>query len=194
MSQVYTLNTELQQAADAAALAAAVKLDGTEAGCVAAVAAAQNAVQNFQSFANDDGDAEAKIFTIALLESLPVAPLSDFERLGVSGRYAALEVAEGKCEDARYVRVVTELREQVSYPMRAYLIMTGPYFELTDVDSDDGARMVTASAAVAGHVTVACKIMPLMMCNPLEVGPPGSGCGDEELLDALAQYRILPAI
>ncbi len=48
VSLVHTLNTQLQQAADAAALAAATKLDGTEAGCVAAVAAAQNAVQNFQ--------------------------------------------------------------------------------------------------------------------------------------------------
>ncbi len=96
VSQIYTLNTQLQQAADAAALAGATELDGTDAGCVAAVAAAQNAVQNFQSFANDDGDAEAQIFKIMLLESLPVAPLSDFERLGVSGRYAALEVAEDK--------------------------------------------------------------------------------------------------
>ena len=176
VSQIYTLNTELQQAADASALAAATELNGTEAGCDAARAAAQNAVYNFQSFANDDGGAEAKLSSIMLLTALPPAPLTDFERLGIVGRYADYEVAENKCEDARYVRVVTELREQVSYPMRAYLIMTGPYLEVSDVTSDAGARMITASAAVAGHVTVACKTMPLMMCNPLEVAP---GCGGD---------------
>src|SRR5262245_7961148 len=45
----YKLNTELKQAADAAALAAATKLDWTDEGLVAAEAAARNAVQNLQT-------------------------------------------------------------------------------------------------------------------------------------------------
>ncbi len=110
VSQVHTLNTELQPAADAAALAAAKELNGSQAGCDAAKLAAVNAVRNFQSFANDDYGAEARpeakimmildqddeISPVMFLSRLPEAPLSDFERLGVTGRYAALEVAENK--------------------------------------------------------------------------------------------------
>src|SRR3954447_6597728 len=47
------LDTELQSAADQAALAAASQLDGNDGACARAVAAAQNLVSNNTRFAND---------------------------------------------------------------------------------------------------------------------------------------------
>ncbi|HKX92474.1 MAG TPA: pilus assembly protein TadG-related protein [Sphingomicrobium sp.] len=54
-ARLASLDTELQQAADQAALAAATQLDGQSGACARAAAAAQSLVANLTYFANDGG-------------------------------------------------------------------------------------------------------------------------------------------
>jgi Flp pilus assembly protein TadG len=163
VTRLYTLDTELQQAADAAALAAAAALDGTETGCAAARTAAKDAVRNGQSFATDDGGADVRIATLTFLRRLPTAPATDY------GRHAA-----AACDEARYVRLSTETRVLQSYPMRAFLALVG--------GPEGASRPHAFATAVAGRVAVACRTLPLMMCNPVEVAPAGD-CGAARLRD-----------
>src|SRR5262245_4426747 len=146
----YKLNTELKQAADAAALAAATELDFTDDGLVAAEAAARNAVENTQTAATDGEGSDVFIETVQFLRALPPAGYSNY------GDYLTTQGSE-----ARYVRVITETRTRGSVAYGAFVAMWGG-------DSNDGLK-ATAEDAVAGKVTVACKAMPIMMCNPAEV-------------------------
>ena len=148
----YKLNTELKQAADAAALAAATKLDWTDEGLVAAEAAARNAVQNLQTAATDEEGSDVYIETVQFLRALPPADYHNY------GDYLTTEGSK-----ARYVRVITETRTRYSSAYGAVLALWS--------DGDNSARGLKATAedAVAGKVTVACKAMPIFMCNPAEV-------------------------
>ena len=146
----YKLNTELKQAADAAALAAATELDFTDEGLVAADNAARTAVQNLQTAATDAEGSDVEITTVQFLRALPPAGNYNY------GDYLTTEGSK-----ARYVRVITETRTRGSSAYGAMVALWGG-------DSEDGLKQ-TAEDAVAGKVTVACKAMPIMMCNPAEV-------------------------
>jgi len=160
----YKLNTELKQAADAAALAAATKLDFTDAGLVAAANAARTAVENLETGANDGQDNTVDITTVQFLRALPPAGYYNYQD------YVTTEGAK-----ARYVHVITETRTRESTPYAALVALWGG-------NSQNGLKP-TASDAVAGKVTVACKALPLMMCNPAEVGTDADGqpCGNSNV-------------
>lgn len=146
----YKLNTELKQAADAAALAAATELDFTDEGLVAAENAARTAVQNLQTGATDAEGSDVEIATVQFLRALPPA-----------GNYNYGDYLTTVGSKARYVRVITETRTRGSTGYVALVALWGG-------DSDKGLK-ATAEDAVAGKTTVACRAMPIMMCNPAEV-------------------------
>ncbi len=148
------LNTELEQAAEAAALAAAQELNFTDAGRTAADTAARSAVENFQSFATDDpARGQVAIADVQFLQALP--PHDDRN----PEAWAAYETADPVL--TRYVRVVTETRA-----------LESPFFTAFEAffasDGDSVATKTTQGSAVAGKSGVICGVLPLLMCNPAE--------------------------
>lgn len=152
LTRVYGLHTELEQAAQAAALAGAKELDFTDAGLVAAAAAATTAVQNLQAQATDKDAPEVAIAAIQFLEALPPAGETNYE-----------DYVTDDATDVRYIRAITETRAIDSPGYRAYLAM---WSDTEDID--EAARKATQGDAVAGRTAVACRAMPLMTCNPAE--------------------------
>ncbi len=132
------LSTELQQAADAAALAGAAELDGQDSARDRATTAAQGAFgsSNLQTFASDSGGSAVTVNEVIFLSALdPDTPaLSDTE--------------------ARFIQVRVSPRESAPLLMP---VVTG---------SDAPLRL--GATATAGFTRVACKIPPLMVCNPFE--------------------------
>jgi Flp pilus assembly protein TadG len=156
LSSLMALQTEVQQAAEAAALAGAKELDYTDDGLVAAETAAKTAVTNFQALAADAGNV-VDIQTVTFLWALPPDGQTNYEL------YTTTDA-----DEARYIRTVTEPRLHVSGLLTAFLaIWTG--------DGNAAAQNIVAGAAVAGRTAVACRTLPLMMCNPAE---PGSAIAD----------------
>lgn len=151
LSRYYGLNTELQQAAESAALAGAKELNSTDAGLVAAEAAARTSVTNTQAFATDTADANVQLATVQFLTTLPPAGQTNYDA------YVTV-----KGSDARYINVITEVREIESAVARAY-------FGIWGGNSDPNAsKKWTQGIAVAAKTTVACRAMPMMTCNPAE--------------------------
>jgi len=158
VTNYFKLNTELKQAADAAALAAAVKLDFTALGLIDADNAARTAVQNFETGANDSGFSNVQIATVQFLRALPPA-----------GNYNYSDYLTTDPAKARYVHVITESRQRDSLMYRAYAAVRFVAPGNTSTVNAADAVKTTAGDAVAGKVTVACKAMPIFMCNPAEV-------------------------
>jgi len=154
----YKLNTELKQAADAAALAAAVELDFTAQGLIDAENAARNAVKNFQTGANDGGGSDVEIALVHFMRALPPAGNENYPD------YVTTEASK-----ARYVRVVTEARQRDSLMYRLYAAFRFVAPNDTSTVDPAGAVQTTSEDAIAGKVTVACQSMPIFMCNPAEV-------------------------
>ncbi len=151
VSRFYGLNTEMANAAEAAALAAAEQMDFTDEGLVAADQAARTAVDNYLTFATDGGSSRIAIVAVQFLWALPPAGQTNYDV------YATTDGA-----DARYVRVITEARELESLAMRRFLMITG--------GNAAAATKITQEQAVAAKTTVVCRVMPMMMCNPIEDG------------------------
>ena len=63
-SRMASMDTELQNAADQAALAAATQLDGEAGSRARAISAARNLIENLTDFANDGGDDAITVPTI----------------------------------------------------------------------------------------------------------------------------------
>jgi Flp pilus assembly protein TadG len=140
LSSLMALHTEVQQAAEAAALAGAKQLDFTDDGLVAAETAAKTAVTNFQSLAADAGNV-VDIQTVKFLWALPPAGQSNYELYETT-----------KASEARYIRTITEPRTHVSGLLTAFLaIWTG--------DGNAAATNIVAGAAVAGRTAVACRTL-----------------------------------
>jgi Flp pilus assembly protein TadG len=137
-----TTHTQAIQAADAAALAAALQLDGRPDSISRATLAAQGTpiIQNGQSFATSAP--AIAIAQIRFFHSLPpdTAPLT-----------SAYETTDP--ERAAFVEVTTETLSQNNWFIPAV-----------------GAASIgnTNGVAVAGYKKVVCKFPPLMMCNPFE--------------------------
>lgn len=156
LTRYFGLHTELEQAAQAAALAGAKELNFTDAGLAAATNAAQNAVLNLQAQATDKEDPEVLIQTVQFLEALPPAGESNYE-----------DYITDDAEDVRYIRVITEPRAVDSPSFQAFLAVWS-----TVENTQEAARKITIGSAVAGRTTVACRTMPLMTCNPVEGSTP----------------------
>ncbi len=156
-ARLATLDTELQQAADQAALAAATQLDGKAGAANRAVLAAQSLLQNRTYFGNDgggpiiqtgtsdvDANGNATRLRVTFYSSKPNAEAD-------SNGYAA-SVANADAT-AKFVKV-----EVVGRKARyAFTPIVGAF-----------ASGIIEAAATAGLGSAICKIPPLMMCNPQE--------------------------
>ncbi len=154
LGRLMTLNTELQGAADAAALAGARELDRFPGAMAKASAAAVGAVSNSQTFATDGGPKQVLIDATACAE-VPVAPCIRFLKNLPADDDDPITAANVTTSDieARFIDVHVGARAITNILVR---IVGGP------------ATASTSAAAVAGNDQVVCKIPPMFMCNPSE--------------------------
>ncbi|HET9812661.1 MAG TPA: pilus assembly protein TadG-related protein [Sphingomicrobium sp.] len=137
-ARLASMDTELQSAADQAALAAATQLDGEANARARATAAAQNLVANLTYFANDGGTNAVTVPTVIFY--------SDYNPdTGAKG-----PVASGDA-DANYVLVTVGER-------------TAKY-ALTPIVAAFNSGKITASA-FATLDSAWCNLPPFMMCAP----------------------------
>lgn len=164
-ARMASLDTELQNAADQAALAAASQLDGEADACDRAVAAARELLVNQTVFGNDGGgidaedaadDREVEVadsdVCLAATEDPDDAEIQDDPDASV--RFfvdkAATTPATSNA-DANFVQVTVETR-------RANFALTPVVGAFTSGDLSAQAR--------AGLGTALCKVPPLMVCPP----------------------------
>ncbi|HET9811005.1 MAG TPA: pilus assembly protein TadG-related protein [Sphingomicrobium sp.] len=131
-----SLDTELQNAADQAALAAATQLDGETGSISRATAAAQNLVTNLTYFANDSGGTDIDVPTVTFYTSYDPAT-------GPSG-------VTTNDATANYVKVTVETRTA--------------NFALTPIVAALSGDAV--ASALATMDTAYCNLPPFMMCKP----------------------------
>ncbi|MBC6982421.1 TadE/TadG family type IV pilus assembly protein [Caulobacter sp. 17J80-11] len=137
-SRFMITHTEAQAAADAAALAAADQLDGTDQGCANAKAAAL--VSNKQRFGSGAAaDGKVQISNVRCLTSLPA---SDSDPITAANEGTA----------AKYVEVTTESLTHSNTFLR--VVGAGPTTTLQ-------------TKAVAGFSTSMCRVTPMYLCNPV---------------------------
>jgi Flp pilus assembly protein TadG len=170
LGRAFTVNTELQQAADAAALAAAAELDGFTGAIARATTAACGVVSpgsctagqsefgsNKQTFAAA-GSGTVTISAITFLSGTacgtpPCPPTSTTVLPPVPSPAGDSTTTDDV--DAAYVRVVTQTSSVTA--MLASFITGNSTFR-------------TVAVATAGRIATECLDVPLMMCNPLDTG------------------------
>lgn len=152
-ARLASLDTELQNAADHAALAAATQLDGRPGACQRAANAAGTLVRNHALFANDGST-----------PAIAVAHETACDATGSIRFYQDPQKAVAAAGDdtARFVEVSVEARRA--------------RYALTPIVGAVGSGDITGTA-FAGLASAICKVPPLMMCNPHE-SPGGGGSVD----------------
>jgi Flp pilus assembly protein TadG len=143
-ARLANLDTELQDAADQAALAAASQLDQKSGSIERATAAAQSLLTNRTLMANDSNVSGTAV-TIPTVIFYPTKADAENDTNGFT--------AVGNFANANFVRVVVAAR-------RARYALTPIVGAFTSGD-------VTAEA-VAGLGSAICKVPPVMICNPAE--------------------------
>lgn len=144
-ARLASLDTELQNAADQAALAAATQLDGQSGACARAASAARNMLLNSTLMAND-GSATA--VTIADEPGCDAAGLIRF--------YEDLDRTPATTDaEAKFVEIEVDPREA--------------FYTLTPVVQAFSSGDVTGIALAGVHSAI-CKTPPVMICNPQETG------------------------
>ena len=154
LGRLITLNTELQGAADAAALAGARELDRFPGAMAKASAAAVGAVRNSQTFATDGGPKQVLIDATPCADP-PVAPCIRFLKSLPANDDDPITAANVTTSDteARFIDVHLGARAITNILIR---VIGGP------------GTASTSAAAVAGNDQVICEIPPMFMCNPTE--------------------------
>lgn len=151
-ARVASLDTELQSAADQAALAAATQLDGQDGACARAAAAAAGLLSNETVFANE---AAARAITVtndgACANSGPNDPIQFYQSYDQSTDTPG--PAATSDADARVVLVRVNPREAV--------------YALTPIVGAFRSGQIDAEA-IAALGSAICKVPPVMMCNPAE--------------------------
>jgi hypothetical protein len=155
-ARMATLDTELQNAADQAALAAASQLDGESQACARAVAAARELLVNQTVFANDGQSVKVDVPDSAVclpdavtpgdpeIEDDPAASIRFFQdKAGL--------VPATTNDNANFVEVIVESRRA--------------NFALTPIVGAFSSGDLSAKAR-AGLGTALCKVPPLMVCPP----------------------------
>lgn len=149
-ARLASLDTELQQAADQAALAAATQLDGTTNSRARADAAARQLVSNLGLFANDQANRSLAIAGVAFCSAYDddLPPNAGDSPSAPTGCTLATGDADAK------IAVVSMAVRRAKY---AFTPIVGAF------GSGD------LSAQAAAHVGSAiCKTPPVMLCNPDE--------------------------
>jgi hypothetical protein len=142
-ARMASLDTELQNAADQAALAAATQLDGQTRAMERAIAAAQGLIDNETLMANDSSGRGINIPILVFYETKADAE-ADTDGFTDVTRFA----------EAHFVRVGVAAR-------RADFALTPIVGALTSGDM--------SAEAVAGLGSAICKTPPVMICNPNEL-------------------------
>ena len=153
-ARLASLDTELQQAADQAALAAVTQLDQELSSTTRAVAAARTLLTNQTLFGNDGGTVAIETGQDATVNGNTVARVTFYstksDAEAATNGYAASTAAD---LTARFVKVDVTGREAV--------------YALTPIGRAFRSGIVNASA-VAGLGSAICKVPPVMICNPAE--------------------------
>ena len=149
-ARLASMDTELQNAADQAALAAAAQLDGETGACARAANAARNMLVNETRMAND-GNASGRQVTIPLETTCDATGQVRFWQ-NITKTTAATTDA-----NAKFVEVTVDAR-------------TANY-ALTPIAAAFSSGAVNATA-FAGLDSAICKVPPLMLCNPNESTDP----------------------
>jgi Flp pilus assembly protein TadG len=138
------MNSELHNAADQAALAAASQLDGSSNAIANATNAASNLVKN-QTLLSNDGNASGTNVTIASLVFYSAADANGGTTVTTTP------------SAARFVKVTVASRQA--------------YYALTPIVAAFSSGNTNAEAT-AGLGSAVCKVPPVMICNPNEGGDP----------------------
>ena len=136
------LDTELQNAADQAALAAATQLDGGTNARLRATAAAQNLVHNNSLFANDGGGSAVTVPTAS------ITFYASYDR--VNDTFGAVATTDAT---AKVVKVA--------------ILGRTANFAFTPIVRTFSSGTINAEA-IASLATTICKVPPVMICNPDE--------------------------
>ncbi|MCH8198062.1 MAG: hypothetical protein IH904_08265 [Proteobacteria bacterium] len=157
LGRLITLHTELQGAADAAALAGARELDRFPGAIAKASAAAVAALNNSQTFATDGGGKQVLIAATPCADP-PVAPCIRFLKSLPADDDDPITAANVTTSDteARFIDVHVGARAITNALIQIVTLGSGP------------STISTSAAAVAGNDQVICDIPPMFMCNPTE--------------------------
>ena len=159
-ARMASMDTELQNAADQAALAAASQLDGDADSMTRAEAAARSLLANQTLMANDDAGLSVTVAAWSPgdpedpeAEDPGPSPIVFYDsRADAEADTDAFTIADiDRAAQAKFVRVTVAAREAV--------------FALTPVVGAFRSGAIDAEA-VAGMGSAICKVPPLMICNP----------------------------
>lgn len=160
-ARLAAMDTELQQAADQAALAAATQLDGGADAMARAEAAARNLLVNQTRFSNDGGGLNVGV--AANITATPANPSPD-QPLKF---YATKADAEAD-SNGWYVSSTTATANSAARFVRVKIAARAASYALTPVVGALSSGNINAEAT-AGLGTAICKVPPVMICNPDEV-------------------------
>ncbi len=149
-SRMASMDTELQNAADQAALAAAAQLDNETGACARAANAARSMLINRTYMANDGASSGTQI-------NIPLETACD--ATGQVRFYQNITKTTAATTDAnaKFVEITVDSRT-VNYA-------------LTPIAAAFSSGAISATA-FAGLDSAICKVPPLMLCNPLESTDP----------------------
>jgi Flp pilus assembly protein TadG len=154
-SRMASMDTELQSAADQAALAAAAQLDGNANACARASAAAHGMLANRTYMANDS-NASGMAITIPDEPTCDATGQIRFYQSWDNGADAPGPAATSDA-NAKVVGITVDSREA--------------FYALTPIVAAIRSGEMTGTA-YAGLDSAICKVPPLMMCNPNETNDP----------------------
>ncbi|HEX6072793.1 MAG TPA: pilus assembly protein TadG-related protein [Sphingomicrobium sp.] len=147
-ARMAAMDTELQNAADQAALAAASQLDGETGACARAASAAANMVSHSTLFANDSGGIAINVQNESACDA--TGRVRFWQDIGKT-------TPASNDSNAKFVEVEVDPRTA--------------RFALTPVVGALSSGPMTG-IAFAGLDSAICKVPPLMLCNPAESSDP----------------------
>lgn len=166
VARYLSTNTQVQNAADAASLAAAVELDAQPGAIERARAAAQQALQNSQTFAQEGSTISVVTTSCGAVGDEPasgcirfLSELPDDDSIPIQDAQIILDESTLEADrNARYVEVRLPAYTVDSFFAAALGAAT---------------EQKTTARAIAGNEPVVCGAPPIFICNPLEnlVGP-----------------------
>src|SRR5688572_5808714 len=153
-SRLFTLDTEMQSAADALALAGAAELDGNSDAITRATAAMDNLVKNYETF----GDSETAItdYAAQYLDSLPAHDADE-----ITAGNQTDEPAEARFVEVRLLQEDGDEDGPGEDNSRSVDTLFAPAI-------GGGDTVGAGATAVAGYTAAVCKFTPLFMCNPYD--------------------------
>jgi Flp pilus assembly protein TadG len=163
-ARLMSLQTQLQNGADALALAGAAELDRLPDSETRARTAIERLLTNSTLF----GSAASRTITVSKIEFYSRLPASDASPMSAGARAT-------RPGDARFVSVTVR-------PVTLPTILPAAFF--------GGAKTITAAAsAVAGFDQVVCGVTPIYVCNPYET----PGMTYDQATEALQHATANPA-